>query len=82
MICSRCKTDTVTWRGPMASLTHAECSKCGGTNCQQVEPPSDDECPNCGGDGVTYDCIDGMCVDSESGCDLCERKCDWCGGKG
>jgi hypothetical protein len=41
-----------------------------------------DECPNCGGEGVVSDCIDGMCLDPESGCELCERKCDWCGGKG
>jgi hypothetical protein len=38
----------------------------------------DDDCPNCGGEGVYYDCIDGMCADAESGCDLCARKCDWC----
>ena len=37
-----------------------------------------DDCPNCGGEGVIYDCFDGMCVDAESGCDLCERECDWC----
>jgi len=36
------------------------------------------DCGNCGGDGVTYDCIDGFCVDAESGCDMCERRCDWC----
>lgn len=38
----------------------------------------DDECPNCGGAGFVYDCIDGFCEDAESGCDLCERACDWC----
>lgn len=38
----------------------------------------DEECPNCGGEGWIYDCIDGMCVDAESGCDLCKRRCDWC----
>lgn len=38
----------------------------------------DDDCPNCGGTGFVYDCIDGFCADAESGCDLCERRCDWC----
>jgi hypothetical protein len=39
----------------------------------------DEECPNCGGEGVIYCCEDeGACVDPESGCDLCERRCDWC----
>lgn len=39
----------------------------------------DDCCPNCGGDGVIYMCFDECaCVDPESGCDLCERRCDWC----
>jgi hypothetical protein len=41
----------------------------------------DDGCPNCGGEGVTYDCIDGFCEDAESGCDLCARRCDWCNPK-
>lgn len=38
----------------------------------------DGSCPNCGGEGVVYDCIDGCCIDAESGCDLCEFRCDWC----
>ncbi len=37
-----------------------------------------DECGNCGGEGFTYLCIDGCCVDAEEGCDLCARRCDWC----
>lgn len=38
-----------------------------------------DCCPNCGGDGVVYSCFDECaCVDPESGCDECERACDWC----
>lgn len=48
-------------------------------------PPSyhDDEydasCPNCGGEGVYYDCFEEWaCIDPEGGCDLCERRCDWC----
>jgi hypothetical protein len=39
----------------------------------------DDTCPNCGGEGVVYDCFEEWaCVDPESGCDLCARRCDWC----
>lgn len=39
----------------------------------------DDCCPNCCGDGVVYSCVsEYACVDPESGCDLCERRCDWC----
>ena len=38
----------------------------------------DDSCPNCGGEGVLYSCIDGCCEDAESGCDLCAYRCDWC----
>ena len=41
--------------------------------------PSDDYCPNCGGEGVVYSCFEEWaCVDPEGGCDLCERRCDWC----
>jgi alpha-D-ribose 1-methylphosphonate 5-phosphate C-P lyase len=40
---------------------------------------TDDTCPNCGGEGVYYDCMDEIgCIDPESGCDLCARRCDWC----
>lgn len=39
----------------------------------------DDCCPNCGGEGIVYSCEDPCsCVDPEYGCDLCERRCDWC----
>jgi hypothetical protein len=42
----------------------------------------EEECPNCGGEGVIYCCEDEIgCVDPESGCDLCERRCDWCNPK-
>lgn len=37
-----------------------------------------DECGNCGGEGYTYDCIDGCCVNAEDGCELCAHRCDWC----
>jgi len=39
---------------------------------------TDEDCWNCGGEGVTYDCVDGMCVDADSGCDLCSRRCHVC----
>jgi len=38
----------------------------------------DDECGNCGGEGFTYDCIDGCCLNAEDGCELCAHRCDWC----
>ncbi len=39
----------------------------------------DDECWNCGGEGYIYNCIEEYaCVDPESGCDLCMRRCDVC----
>lgn len=40
--------------------------------------PDDDGCGNCGGEGYTYDCIDGCCVDAESGCEDCASRCDFC----
>lgn len=40
---------------------------------------ADDCCPNCGGEGVVYSCFEEWaCIDPESGCDYCERPCDWC----
>ncbi len=38
----------------------------------------DDVCWSCGGEGYVSDCIDGCCVDAESGCDLCTYRCDVC----
>jgi hypothetical protein len=39
----------------------------------------EDQCGNCDGSGFIYMCIDdGGCIDPEGGCDLCERRCDWC----
>ena len=39
----------------------------------------DDVCGNCGGEGYVAMChTDYECVDPESGCDLCMRRCDWC----
>jgi hypothetical protein len=39
----------------------------------------DGSCPNCGGEGVIYCCMDEIgCIDPEGGCEFCERRCDWC----
>lgn len=40
--------------------------------------PEGDACWHCGGDGYTHDCIDGMCSDSDIGCDDCTRRCPEC----
>lgn len=40
--------------------------------------PSNEECWHCGGEGYTYDCIDGCCVDAESGCEDCALRCREC----
>lgn len=37
-----------------------------------------EECWHCGGEGFTYDCIDGCCEDAEDGCELCARRCVEC----
>lgn len=38
-----------------------------------------EDCPNCGGEGVIYMChSEYACIDPEGGCDMCERRCDWC----
>lgn len=57
---------------------------------QMTEPPewfgedeTDDDCPNCGGDGFVSSCFEEWaCVDPEGGCDECMRRCDWCHPKG
>lgn len=39
----------------------------------------DEDCWNCGGDGYVYNCLDEIgCIDPESGCDLCEKRCYVC----
>lgn len=40
--------------------------------------PDNEECWFCGGDGETFDCIDGLCADAESGCPDCARPCLEC----
>lgn len=38
-----------------------------------------DDCWQCGGEGFVSNCQDEIgCVDPESGCDLCTRRCDIC----
>lgn len=40
--------------------------------------PGNEECWHCGGEGYTFDCIDGCCIDAESGCEDCARRCIEC----
>ena len=40
--------------------------------------PDGEECWHCGGEGATFECIDGCCVDAEYGCADCERPCLEC----
>lgn len=40
--------------------------------------PDGEECWHCGGEGETWDCIDGCCVDQDIGCPLCRRDCIEC----
>lgn len=47
-----------------------------------LEDEYEHDCPNCGGEGETFLCIDGFCLAAEDGCELCSRPCDWCGGEG
>lgn len=45
MICSKCCSDSVEWKGPLVNLTHTECGRCGAINCQvvYVEKQEEDE---------------------------------------
>ena len=46
---------------------------------EQYHDHPDDECWNCGGEGVVYFChTEYACIDPEGGCDLCERRCAIC----
>lgn len=40
--------------------------------------PGGEECWHCGGEGYTFDCIDGCCLDAEVGCEDCSRDCVEC----
>lgn len=43
------------------------------------DPYDDEECSNCGGEGIVYMChTEYACIDPEGGCDECARRCDWC----
>lgn len=56
--------------------------RCGACIMADFEDIDDDngDCPQCHGDGFTYDCFEEWaCVDPEGGCDLCMRRCDVCG---
>lgn len=65
----------------------SECRCCGYPDAEAVADyhcgDDDDDCWQCGGEGVTYDCFEEFaCIDPEGGCDECERRCDVCNGKG
>lgn len=40
--------------------------------------PTGEDCWFCSGEGETYDCIDGCCVDAEYGCAECASPCPEC----
>lgn len=42
MDCMNCG-GLVIWKGPITALTHTECQKCGGINCQDTGADPDDE---------------------------------------
>ena len=42
MTCSICG-GRVEWQGPLSNLTHTKCLLCGAINCQEVDPPQEDE---------------------------------------
>lgn len=54
MICANCG-GLVTWRGRPSDLTHTECEKCGGQNCQQMELEDDED------DEPEHDCGEDTC---------------------
>lgn len=57
------------------------CRQCGFPDIEAVADyhcGDDEECWNCGGEGETFDCFDGFCLDAEIGCELCTRQCEVC----
>lgn len=49
--------------------------------CDEVDHrlnPGGEDCWYCGGEGVTFDCFDGFCLDSDVGCEDCTRDCPEC----
>jgi hypothetical protein len=45
---------------------------------QRLNPNHEEGCWNCGGEGYTFDCFDGCCLDAEIGCEECSRECVEC----
>lgn len=43
MVCDNCGRTGIRWMGLLSNLTHTECPHCGGTNCQRMDAPEDDE---------------------------------------
>lgn len=37
-----------------------------------------EECWHCGGEGYTFDCFDGCCLEADIGCEDCARRCPEC----
>ena len=50
--------------------------------CEEIDQrlnPEGEDCPECGGEGFVYDCFEEFaCIDPESGCAECERRCLGC----
>jgi len=75
------------FEGEKLVLTHP-CQTCGieiedGDLCKQCLIDTymvDDQEEFCGqcDEGYTYHCIDGCCINAEEGCELCQRRCDFC----
>lgn len=74
------------FEGEKFVMTHP-CQQCGieiesGDLCLQclIDSYTIDEEEFCGqcDEGYTYHCIDGCCVNAEDGCELCQRRCDFC----
>lgn len=36
------------------------------------------DCYECAGEGVVFDCFDGLCVNAEDGCEDCMHACPVC----
>lgn len=42
MICSKCGSSSVYWRGKITNLTHTECENCGAINSQIYHDENDE----------------------------------------
>ena len=47
-------------------------------DARQELNPSGEDCPECGGEGWIADCFDGCCIEADSGCEDCMRRCVEC----